>query len=350
MYMSPEVADCKPYGAASDTYGLGCVLLELLLRHQLRERRPFEERKDYIKEALAAAAGHGWHTFERSSDLVWRMLDESPKSRIELPAAAAVAAAAISIMARLQPVAGTESSSGAGAEPLVSTVSVTSASVHSAAVTERQPERHRTNPPKRVAAVLDGECGALEQRGHTGGGGVIVDSPELAGLLVPAEAGVGLAFGFALERAGHPALLVDVGDDHGFDGDTELLEPGEGSNAVAVAVGAFDGVGADDGEEAGARPFGSLQFEHVERGQPIPRHDPRAQLFGDEKTSARSVAAHQRRNMSGVAARGRGGVNVNGGVNGGVDDGVADEGAGVDAGGDGAKASKGTNHSNHGCG
>lgn len=152
MYMSPEVADCKPYGAASDTYGLGCVLLELLLRHQLRERRPFEERKDYIKEALAAAAGHGWHTFERSSDLVWRMLDESPKSRIELPAAAAVAAAAISIMARLQPVAGTESSSGAGAEPLVSTVSVTSASVHSAAVTERQPERHRTNPPKRVAA------------------------------------------------------------------------------------------------------------------------------------------------------------------------------------------------------
>jgi hypothetical protein len=43
-------------------------------------------------QPLAAAAGHGWHTFERSSDLVWRMLDESPKSRIELPAAAAVAA------------------------------------------------------------------------------------------------------------------------------------------------------------------------------------------------------------------------------------------------------------------
>ena len=35
MYMSPEVADRKPYGATSDTYGLGCVLLEMLLRHQV---------------------------------------------------------------------------------------------------------------------------------------------------------------------------------------------------------------------------------------------------------------------------------------------------------------------------
>ena len=50
MYMSPEVADRKPYGAASDTYGLGCVLLEMLLRRQLRERRPFETRVDYITE------------------------------------------------------------------------------------------------------------------------------------------------------------------------------------------------------------------------------------------------------------------------------------------------------------
>ena len=32
MYMAPEVAHRKPYGAASDVYGLGCVLLELLLR------------------------------------------------------------------------------------------------------------------------------------------------------------------------------------------------------------------------------------------------------------------------------------------------------------------------------
>ena len=36
MYMSPEVADRKPYGAASDTYGLGCVLLEMLVRQQVR--------------------------------------------------------------------------------------------------------------------------------------------------------------------------------------------------------------------------------------------------------------------------------------------------------------------------
>ena len=36
VYMSPEVADRKPYGAASDTYGLGCVLLEMLVRHQAR--------------------------------------------------------------------------------------------------------------------------------------------------------------------------------------------------------------------------------------------------------------------------------------------------------------------------
>lgn len=69
MYMSPEVADCKPYGAASDTYGLGCVLLEMLLRHQLRERRPFEERKDYISEALRAARGHGWYSFERMEEV-----------------------------------------------------------------------------------------------------------------------------------------------------------------------------------------------------------------------------------------------------------------------------------------
>ena len=50
MYMSPEVSENKPYGAASDTYGLGCVLLEMLLRRQLRERRPFETRVDYITE------------------------------------------------------------------------------------------------------------------------------------------------------------------------------------------------------------------------------------------------------------------------------------------------------------
>jgi len=152
MYMSPEVAECKPYGAASDTYGLGCVLLEMLLRHQLRERRPFEERKDYIREALAAAQGHGWHSFERVAELVWRMLDEFPKSRIELPAAAAAAAAAASILARQQAAGGEIASrastaapngqgGGAGSKP-----SMADASAQSSAVTER------TRPAKRVVA------------------------------------------------------------------------------------------------------------------------------------------------------------------------------------------------------
>ena len=100
MYMSPEVADRKPYGAASDTYGLGCVLLEMLLRHQLRERRPFETRKDYITEALGASRGHTWHTFEEMAALAWRMLDENPRSRIALPDAAAAAAAAAAVLCK----------------------------------------------------------------------------------------------------------------------------------------------------------------------------------------------------------------------------------------------------------
>ena len=95
MYMSPEVADRKPYGATSDTYGLGCVLLEMLLRRQLRERRPFEARKDYITEALARGKAHGWATFDDLASLAWRMLDENPKTRIALPAAAAAAAAIV---------------------------------------------------------------------------------------------------------------------------------------------------------------------------------------------------------------------------------------------------------------
>jgi serine/threonine protein kinase len=102
MYMSPEVAERKPYGAASDTYGLGCVLLEMMLRCQLRERRPFEERKDYIQETLNHARGHGWSTFDEMASLAWKMLDESPKSRIGLPQAAAVSAAAVSVLVRQQ--------------------------------------------------------------------------------------------------------------------------------------------------------------------------------------------------------------------------------------------------------
>ena len=95
MYMSPEVAERKPYGGPSDTYGLGCVLLEMLLRRQLRERRPFETRADYIREAFAAAHCLGWDTFERMGELVWRMLDEHPKTRMPLPTAAAVTSTAI---------------------------------------------------------------------------------------------------------------------------------------------------------------------------------------------------------------------------------------------------------------
>ena len=106
MYMSPEVADRKPYGAPSDTYGLGCVLLEMLLRRQLRERRPFEARKDYINEALDAARAHGWDSFSEMSDLAFRMLDENPKTRIALPNAAADAAAAVSLLSKQQAVAG----------------------------------------------------------------------------------------------------------------------------------------------------------------------------------------------------------------------------------------------------
>ena len=97
-----QVADYKPYGAASDTYGLGCVLLEMMLRCQLRERRPFEERKDYIQETLNHARGHGWSTFDEMASLARRMLQENPKSRIGLPQAAAISAAAVSMLARQQ--------------------------------------------------------------------------------------------------------------------------------------------------------------------------------------------------------------------------------------------------------
>ncbi|KAL1524469.1 hypothetical protein AB1Y20_019363 [Prymnesium parvum] len=94
MYMSPEVAERKPYGASSDTYALGCVLLEMLLRHQLRQRRPFEERQAYIDEMLKLASGHGWASFDAMACLSRQMLADNPKQRIDLPSAGAAAAAA----------------------------------------------------------------------------------------------------------------------------------------------------------------------------------------------------------------------------------------------------------------
>ena len=69
---------------------------------QLRERRPFETRKDYIREALDSAKGHGWQTFEEMAALAGRMLDENPKIRISLPEAAAAAASSILLLSRQQ--------------------------------------------------------------------------------------------------------------------------------------------------------------------------------------------------------------------------------------------------------
>ena len=69
---------------------------------QLRERRPFETRKDYIREVLDSARGHGWQTFEEMATLAGRMLDENPKSRIALPEAAAAASSSILLLSRQQ--------------------------------------------------------------------------------------------------------------------------------------------------------------------------------------------------------------------------------------------------------
>lgn len=96
--MSPEVADRKPYGAASDTYALGCVLLEMLLRRQLRERRPFEERRAYIDEMLKRASGHGWVSFNAMASLSRQMLADNPKQRIDLPSSAAAATACVAAL------------------------------------------------------------------------------------------------------------------------------------------------------------------------------------------------------------------------------------------------------------
>jgi len=92
LYMSPEVEARKPYGASSDVYSLGCVLLELMLQGMLRERRLAEGRMESIAAALALARRrHSWRTFDTLSALARRMLDENPKTRIDLPKAAAIA-------------------------------------------------------------------------------------------------------------------------------------------------------------------------------------------------------------------------------------------------------------------
>ena len=83
-YMAPEVALRRPYGAASDVFGLGCVLLECLTRQQLRERKPTESRKEYLEATLAAAAKHGWEAHAACADLARRLLEPEPKRRATL--------------------------------------------------------------------------------------------------------------------------------------------------------------------------------------------------------------------------------------------------------------------------
>uniref|UniRef100_A0A7S4BYH8 non-specific serine/threonine protein kinase n=1 Tax=Chrysotila carterae TaxID=13221 RepID=A0A7S4BYH8_CHRCT len=126
MYMSPEVEGRKPYGAASDTYSLGCVLLEMLLQRQLRERRIGEERKDSIKAALVAARrAHDWRCMPQLSALAWRMLDDNPKQRIDLLEAAAAAEACLRILKRPLPTPqdGAAAPSIAAAEPVRPSIS-----------------------------------------------------------------------------------------------------------------------------------------------------------------------------------------------------------------------------------
>lgn len=106
---------------------------------QLRERRPFETRKDYIREALDSAKGHGWQTFEEMAALAGRMLDENSKSRISLPEAAAAAASSILLLSRQQQASA--ASNGASQTGLADRA-VTGAQDASGV---------RVRPPKRVA-------------------------------------------------------------------------------------------------------------------------------------------------------------------------------------------------------
>lgn len=98
MYMAPEVQHRKPYGAQADVYGLGCVLLEMLTRQQLRERAATETRREFVQAVLAAAAKHEWEAHAACSDLAVRLLEHDPKKRATL---AEVSAALASVTAAL---------------------------------------------------------------------------------------------------------------------------------------------------------------------------------------------------------------------------------------------------------
>lgn len=111
---------------------------------QLRERRPFETRKDYIGEVLDEARSYSWDTFSEMSELAWRMLDENTKTRIALPTAAAAAAAAGSLLTRQRVAAG-------GGGPLQPKVSL-----------DASPGR--TRPPKRVAAEERSRRASTQER------------------------------------------------------------------------------------------------------------------------------------------------------------------------------------------
>ena len=84
MYMAPEVHHFKPYGAQADVYGLGCVLLEMMTRQQLRERAAAETRREFVLAMLAAAARHGWEAHAACSELAERLLEHDPKRRATL--------------------------------------------------------------------------------------------------------------------------------------------------------------------------------------------------------------------------------------------------------------------------
>ena len=52
------------------------------------------------------AKGHGYDAYDEMASLAWRMLEETPKTRIALPTAASEAAAAAGVLTRQQVAAG----------------------------------------------------------------------------------------------------------------------------------------------------------------------------------------------------------------------------------------------------
>ena len=120
---------------------------------QLRERRPFETRKDYIREALDAARGHGWDTFGDMSELAWRMLDENPKTRVALPTAAATTAAAASVLARQRAVADASVAATVKASRTITTQAEPLDAGHT-----------RVRPAKRVAAEERSRRASAQER------------------------------------------------------------------------------------------------------------------------------------------------------------------------------------------